>query len=217
MTLRPVLVASHPRSGTHFMIDFIRKNIPSTASWRFWGLPLNRLYLNIETLTSRHRPVGHKLARRIVERPQRPLMKTHFLPDFSESWIEEQSGPLDPQWREMVDRAHTIYITRDPWAVMTSTSISFHSRHRNMPRCPSSSSANRRTGRERWIGWNGGRCMSPPGSRSRTYCISVSRSSSPTLKAAHDASVRFSARTPVCPMIPSRSASTPYGGCACRA
>lgn len=120
MSLRPILVASHPRSGTHVMIDFIRKAFPSTASWRLWGLPLSHLYLNIESLTSRRHPASDRWARRIIRRPDRPLMKTHFLPDFSESWIEEESGPLAREWRELAEAAHKVYVTRDPRAVMRS-------------------------------------------------------------------------------------------------
>lgn len=120
MKYRPILIASHPRSGTHLTIDFIRKTFPSTASWRFWGLPLNRLYLNIETLTYKHRRADYALARRILERPDRPLMKTHFLPDFRETWVEEESGGLSTEWRRIIDQAQVIYVSRDPQAVMRS-------------------------------------------------------------------------------------------------
>ena len=124
MRYRPILVASHPRSGTHAVIDFIRKTFPSTRSWRLWGLPLNHLYVNIESLTLQESRVNKRLAEwsasRKFNRPDRALLKTHFLPDFSETWVEEQSGPLGASWREIIDEAHLVYVTRDPRAVMRS-------------------------------------------------------------------------------------------------
>ena len=33
--VRPVVVASHPRSGTHLCIDTLRLNAPACASWKW--------------------------------------------------------------------------------------------------------------------------------------------------------------------------------------
>mgnify|MGYP006308750097 FL=1 len=75
--LTPVLVASHPRSGTHLVMDLMRRQFPSLSNWRCFGLPLDRLYLNLERLGATERRIDPGLAARIVNRPRRALMKIH--------------------------------------------------------------------------------------------------------------------------------------------
>lgn len=115
-----LLVSSHPRSGTHLMIDVLRRQFPSTRSWRLFGRPLDHLYLNLERLVAENRRFDDAMALRIVARPRRPLMKTHFLADFSESWVADESGPMPPEWRDYADRAMHLYVHRDPRDVMAS-------------------------------------------------------------------------------------------------
>lgn len=117
---RPILIASHPRSGTHLMLDLMRRQFPDTRSWRLWGKPLDHLYLNIERTTSDHRHFGKALTARVLERPRRALIKTHYLADFSASWVEEETGPLPAPVKEAVKNASKIYVHRDPRDVMVS-------------------------------------------------------------------------------------------------
>lgn len=119
-SLRPVVVASHPRSGTHLVLDFLRRQFGSFYSWRLWGVPLDHLYLNIERLGAERRRFSDPLARRIVKRPRRALLKTHFLSDFTSSWSREESSPPCMHWRDFIDQAHFIYIVRHPLDVMAS-------------------------------------------------------------------------------------------------
>src|SRR4051794_27731921 len=42
---RPVVVASHPRSGTHLLIDLLRRQFPACASWKYPLERMDRLYL----------------------------------------------------------------------------------------------------------------------------------------------------------------------------
>ena len=35
--IRPIVVASHPRCGTHLLIDTLRLNCPETRGWKFPG------------------------------------------------------------------------------------------------------------------------------------------------------------------------------------
>ena len=118
--LEPILIASHPRSGTHLVLDLVRRQFRSTWSWRWWGLPLDHLYLNLERLESKHRPFSEKLAREIVNRPSRALMKTHFEAGFSESWVPEESVPPNESWLALIARAKIIYVVRHPLDVMAS-------------------------------------------------------------------------------------------------
>lgn len=118
--LDPILIVSHPRSGTHLVMDLMRRQFHSTRNWRWWGLPLDRLYLNLERLEASNRPFSDKLAREIVNRPKRALLKTHFEADFSQSWVPEESSSPNEAWLELVARAKVIYVLRHPMDVMAS-------------------------------------------------------------------------------------------------
>ncbi|ATW03125.1 sulfotransferase domain-containing protein [Sphingorhabdus sp. YGSMI21] len=116
----PILVVSHPRSGTHLVIDLLRRQFESTRNWRWWGLPLDHLYLNLERLASPNRTFSNKLARKIVNRPRRALVKTHFEEDFSQSWVPEESTPPGPAWMDLLARSKVLYVVRHPMDVMVS-------------------------------------------------------------------------------------------------
>lgn len=118
--LRPVLVASHPRSGTHLAIDLLRRQFRSFDNWRIWGFPLDHLYLNLERLGADNRRFPEILARKIINRPRRALMKTHFDADFVTGWSEDESIPPSQTWLDFLDQAHLLYVLRHPIDVMVS-------------------------------------------------------------------------------------------------
>ena len=45
---KPILIASHPRSGTHLTIDLLRKQFQECQSYKRLGEPFDRLYLALE-------------------------------------------------------------------------------------------------------------------------------------------------------------------------
>ena len=49
---KPVVVASHPRSGTHLTLDLLRKQFPACASYKLPAQPLDRLYFALEALSA---------------------------------------------------------------------------------------------------------------------------------------------------------------------
>ena len=118
--LRPILVASHPRSGTHLVMDLLRRQFRSLDNWRIWGLPLDYLYLNLERLGAENRRFPAERARRIVNRPRRALMKTHFDADFVTGWAEDESTPPSKAWLDFVGKANIFYVVRHPLDVMVS-------------------------------------------------------------------------------------------------
>lgn len=118
--LRPVLVASHPRSGTHLVLDLLRRQFPSFQNWRWWWSPLDQLYLNLERLGAEKRRFDKALAKRIVNRPRRALMKTHFDAEFVNSWAKDETERPPAEWMEMVAHSHIFYVVRHPLDVMAS-------------------------------------------------------------------------------------------------
>lgn len=112
---RPILIASHPRSGTHLTIDVLRKHFKDCAAWKYPGEPLDRLYLALEGLTAAQNRISKPTAETILRRSPRPLLKTHADPslthlvaDYGEllAWIHRN--------------AQTIYVVRDGRSVLCS-------------------------------------------------------------------------------------------------
>lgn len=117
---RPILVASHPRSGTHLVIDTLRRQFPQTRAWRPWGMPTDHLYFNLERATSERRPFGDQNAQKIAARASRPILKTHYLADYSQTWREDETGPMPAFSRDLIASAQTIYVLRHPVATLRS-------------------------------------------------------------------------------------------------
>lgn len=105
---RPVLVASHPRSGTHLAMDVMLRQFASCQNWRLYGLPVDHLYLNIERLGAKTRRFSDKHARQIINRPRRALLKTHYCAEFTSSWVQDESNPIEDRWRNLVTGAHVM-------------------------------------------------------------------------------------------------------------
>jgi len=78
---RPIVVASHPRSGTHLCIDTLRLNFRQCSSWKLCGEPADRLYLDLDRLLRAHGPDPTDLILKVLRRAERPPIKTHKLPD----------------------------------------------------------------------------------------------------------------------------------------
>src|SRR3954454_20906472 len=115
---RPIVVASHPRSGTHLLIDSLRLNFPECRAWKRLGENLHRLYLNLDEL-DRLTPAE---AIAVASRCRRPVLKTHALADFSAASLIPGPCPCDPAlvaWLR-ANAASFLYVYRDPREVMKS-------------------------------------------------------------------------------------------------
>jgi hypothetical protein len=74
----PLVVATHMRSGTHLTMDFVRRQFLSFRSWK-WPVEANdMLYLALDVLSVLEANWGEARARRILSRPPRALIKTHW-------------------------------------------------------------------------------------------------------------------------------------------
>ena len=115
---RPIVVASHPRSGTHLLIDSLRLNFPECRAWKRLGENLHRLYLNLDEL-ARLTPAE---AIAVASRCKRPVLKTHALADFSAANLIPGPCPCDPELVTWLrgNGASFLYVYRDPREVMKS-------------------------------------------------------------------------------------------------
>lgn len=112
--IKPVVVASHPRSGTHLLIDLLRRQFSECNSWK-WPLErLDRLYLNLDELKGTEHLVDEETALHILTRTERPIVKTHAFPDFEIGFLETHEGDIASDWVEWVKNMGTIlYMYRD--------------------------------------------------------------------------------------------------------
>ncbi|MCC6580635.1 MAG: sulfotransferase domain-containing protein [Phycisphaeraceae bacterium] len=115
----PVIVASHPRSGTHLTIDLLRRQFADCDAAKWWGERNDRVYLPLEPLA--RGALNPAVALRVLRRAKRPVIKTHFLPDFAKFtgdarvWID---------W--LFEKGTFIYVYRDGRDVMSSLHHASH-------------------------------------------------------------------------------------------
>ncbi|MFG0306600.1 MAG: sulfotransferase [Phycisphaerales bacterium JB040] len=112
---RPVLVVSHERSGTHLLIDTLRRNFPACrARPRLGANPHDVLYCSVDRLADDHpRPITVERAGRVLARAPRPLLKSHATPAF------EGFAPGPRAWLEAaLGSGVVLWIVRDGRAVM---------------------------------------------------------------------------------------------------
>jgi hypothetical protein len=82
---KPVVIASHPRSGTHLTIDLIRKQFYEYQSWKYPGESTQNLYLDLGRLLPKHkRRIDSSKAVKLLQRSERPIIKTYSLPHFNQ-------------------------------------------------------------------------------------------------------------------------------------
>lgn len=117
---RPIVVASHPRSGTHLLIDTLRRQFDACRSWKWPGERLDRLYCNVDELPG-DGLLEEATARRILQRTERPLVKTHSWPGYQRAFLGSHDGGLDAAWVDGLDEHATVfYVYRDGRDVLCS-------------------------------------------------------------------------------------------------
>lgn len=111
----PILVASHPRSGTHLTLDTLRRQFAACAAWKYPGERLDRLYLPLEGLTAEDKGLSRPIAQQILGRSPRPLLKTHAYPALAHL---QSDYPDLHYW--IHESAQKLYVVRDGRAVLCS-------------------------------------------------------------------------------------------------
>jgi hypothetical protein len=69
---------------------------------------------------SEHRHFDGAMVERVLRRNRRAILKTHFDAAFSESWMENETGRLEPHISDLVESALKIYVLRHPLDVLAS-------------------------------------------------------------------------------------------------
>jgi hypothetical protein len=105
----PIMIATHPRSGTHLTLDLLRKQFKECQSWLWFGETLHNSYLNLDHLSPDSSPhINQKKAIALLRRCKRPLLKTHCLPNFQEIRKENINFVLT-----LKEKADIYYVVRD--------------------------------------------------------------------------------------------------------
>lgn len=113
---KPIVIATHPRSGTHLTIDLFRKQFRECQSKLHFGETIHHSYLNLDCIAQHHSPhFSQKKAIEILARAKRPLIKTHSLPQFRELGSENQDFV-----EKLLEKADTYYVVRDGREVLCS-------------------------------------------------------------------------------------------------
>ncbi|RZO53485.1 MAG: hypothetical protein EVA77_07025 [Phycisphaeraceae bacterium] len=110
----PIVVGSHPRSGTHLTIDLIRNHIRGARGWKFPGEPLDALFVDLDWLGSPLHKGFETRAIRTFRRIPHCLIKTHT-PFGWKSWLDRaRSNPELSPWADWLrDRCSVVYVHRD--------------------------------------------------------------------------------------------------------
>ena len=131
LSTRPVVVASHPRSGTHLMIDVIRRHFQPCRGWKWPGEPFERLFVDVDWLGLprwQGPSVGEQVSDtfpsvliRVLRRSPRCLLKTHFSEGPSAWWSSSNADPYRQIFLDWLQpRATLIYVHRPGRSVLVS-------------------------------------------------------------------------------------------------
>ena len=93
---RPIVVASHPRSGTHLTMDLLRNQFSGCGTEKRMFSFRDTPYINLDNLLSIEREMTNKDAC-YFNRAEMPLLKTHRLPSFIEPY--QYLSPLSEKRR----------------------------------------------------------------------------------------------------------------------
>jgi hypothetical protein len=121
---KPIVVLTHRRSGTHLVIDLLRRQFEECDSWKWWGEGNGRLYVSLDAQCAAEARPRLRTAVRILRRCRRPLIKTHRV------FVGGEAPPLpdavEPhdEWKEWLERdAQVVYVYRDGRDVLTSLQL----------------------------------------------------------------------------------------------
>ncbi len=112
--MNTILVSSHRRSGTHFLIDSLRKNIPGAEFPNHPALPAD---FNIGSLFSKNERV-YRIFKKQLDREGPIIIKSHLLPE--ECDLQEPRDKFESLIKSIFDESEKLYISRDGKEVLIS-------------------------------------------------------------------------------------------------
>ncbi|UYV11319.1 MAG: sulfotransferase domain-containing protein [Phycisphaera sp.] len=115
--VKPVVVASHRRSGTHLMLDLLRRHFAACRPpFRFGVNPHRYLYFVLDRLRPSHpHHADVEACLRVMRTMEMPTLKTHNTPDFPD--IPAENAKL---CHEALSDGVVLYCVRDVRAVLAS-------------------------------------------------------------------------------------------------
>src|SRR5437764_9896505 len=93
---RPIVVASHPRSGTHLCIDLLRLNFEPCRSRKAWFERADRLYFGLDAIAKADAEIVPTLFKQILGRVARPIVKSDAMRDLSHGGVQRCPWSLNP-------------------------------------------------------------------------------------------------------------------------
>jgi hypothetical protein len=120
----PIVVASHPRSGTHLTLDLLRKQFRECKASLGLLEPLSHLYLNLDGLAEEDERYSTEDALDLLRRADRPTVKTHTLPT-----LDRFGGKKRELARAVLKEGHILYPIRDCRDVICSMYLWERERH----------------------------------------------------------------------------------------
>lgn len=118
---RPIIVASHPRSGTHLTLDLLRRQFLGCETKKKLFSLKDTPYINLDEILSFDKKVTNNEIDK-YNRTRIPLIKTHRLPSFSEPF--QFLAPLSDRRKALANylerNSYKIYVYRDIKSTMIS-------------------------------------------------------------------------------------------------
>lgn len=112
--MNTILVSSHRRSGTHFLIDSLRKNIEDAEFPNHASLPAD---FNLGSLFSKEEKV-YTIFRRLTSVSSPVIIKSHLLPE--ECNIQSPKDKHEELIKEIFSKSKKLYIARNGKDVLIS-------------------------------------------------------------------------------------------------
>ena len=102
-----ILVSSHRRSGTHFLIDSLRANIQDSVFPNHRQLPVD---FNLGSLFSKDEKILN-IFKSLINDNSTVIIKSHLLPE--ECNMEDPKDKIEEYIKEIYENSKKIYISRD--------------------------------------------------------------------------------------------------------
>ncbi len=115
--VKPIVIISHPRSGTHLTIDGLRHFFVECVRRQRPRQSVHDLYINLDRLDQAHPfPLSpEKIQHKLTKRSERVLIKTHCT-----TALEQVDAEYKEFAGDIINASSLVYVVRDPRPVLAS-------------------------------------------------------------------------------------------------